>query len=219
MNRYGSTPLNPKRPATLTEQIAGWRQVDRRRAHALLGYAVDRRTIAKHVRTTYSVGIPRKELRSPSEEPETFPDGAIGELLHEGFVKQHTRDDQPRHVRLHLKDVLISLLLHGAGLRLSEPFHLYVSDIEVEPEHPERALVRLYHPEQGEAPKDYVDPVTGRYRGGDREEYLRERWRLKPRTLEAARYHAGWKDLLLMNERKKYALAHWFPTQWGENFP
>ena len=218
VNRYGARPLNPKRPATLTEQIATWRQSDQRRAHALLGYAVDRETIARQARTTHSVKINRTEVRTTSEEVKSFPEQAIGALLREGFVRQHTREGDPRHVRLNLKDILITMLLHGAGLRLSEPFHLFVSDIEVEAEHPERARVKLYHPEQGGAPVDYVDPLTGRHRGGDREEYLRGKWQRKPRTLEGGRFHAGWKDLLLMNQREKYALIHWFPTDWGEIF-
>jgi hypothetical protein len=120
--------------------------------------------------------------------------------------------------RLSLKDILITILLHGGGLRESEPFHLFVSDVGVDPQNPNSAVVRLYHPEQGAAPLDYVDPLSGRHVAGDREEYLRVRWRMKPRTLMEGRFKAGWKDLHLFDQREKYALVHWFAPAWGELF-
>jgi hypothetical protein len=113
---------------------------------------------------------------------------------------------------------LITILLHGGGLRESEPFHLFVSDVGVDPQNPKSAVVRLYHPEQGAAPADYVDPLSGQYNGGDREEYLRIRWRMQPRTLIEGRFKAGWKDLHLFDQRGKYALVHWFAPAWGEFF-
>jgi len=59
-----------------------------------------------------------------------------------------------------LNPPLITVLLHGGGLRESEPFHLYVSDVAIDPRNTKSALVRLYHPERGKAPEDSVDLVT-----------------------------------------------------------
>ena len=147
-----------------------------------------------------------------------FPSKRIWDLLHTGFAVRGAQRSAGIHEQLSLKHVLITILLHGGGLRVSEPFHLYVSDVRIDPENPCNALVRLYHPEQGAAPADYVDLLSGRRVIADREEYLRVRWRMKPRTLSEGRYKAGWKDLHLLDERQKYALVHWFAPAWGELF-
>jgi len=36
--------------------------------------------------------------------------------------------------------------------------------------------------------------------------------------LVPGRFHAGWKDLHLTDQRQKFALVHWFPSYWGEVF-
>ena len=147
-----------------------------------------------------------------------FPADCIWDLLFTGFVV-HAKQHSPQlHERLSLKDILITILLHGGGLRMSEAFHLFVSDVGIDPQNPKSAIVRLYHPEQGTAPADYVDPLSGRRIAGDREEYLRVRWRMQPRTLVEGRFKAGWKDLHLLDQREKYALVHWFAPAWGELF-
>ena len=113
---------------------------------------------------------------------------------------------------------MITLLLHGGGLRESEPFHLYVSDVAIDPQNPKSALVRLYHPERGRAPADFIDPLSRKYIEADRETYLRTKWGLEPRNLVSGRFHAGWKDLLLTDGVANYAQVHWFPSAWGELF-
>ncbi len=76
----------------------------------------------------------------------------------------------------------------------------------------------MYHPEQGKAPEDYIDPISGRQIDANREEYLRVKWKFEPRNLMVGRFHAGWKDLKLTNGYEKYAIVHWFPSYWGEVF-
>ena len=44
------------------------------------------------------------------------------------------------------------MLLHFRGLRKSEVFHLFVSDITLDPYNNDEALVRVYHPEYGKSP-------------------------------------------------------------------
>lgn len=217
-NRYGTVPLNPTRQASVAERIAYWRRLDKRKPHALLGYATyrsDHRVRAQQART---VDLPRKTATAIRREVRAFPSKRIWDLLHTGFAVRGAQRSAGIHEQLSLKHVLITILLHGGGLRVSEPFHLYVSDVRIDPENPCNALVRLYHPEQGAAPADYVDLLSGRRVIADREEYLRVRWRMKPRTLSEGRYKAGWKDLHLLDERQKYALVHWFAPAWGELF-
>lgn len=217
-NRNPVSPLNPFREATIAEQIAYWRRLDQRKPHALLGFATYRSDHQARSRMVRSVGIPRKLTTAIGQEVKSFPPDRIWDLLFAGFASRGTERARLAHERLSLKDILITILLHGGGLRESEPFHLFVSDVGVDPQNPDSAVVRLYHPEQGAAPGDYVDPINGRAINGNREEYLRVRWRMEPRTLVEGRFKAGWKDLHLFDEREKYALVHWFAPAWGELF-
>jgi len=217
-NRYGTRPLNPWRGASISEQIAFWRRRDKRNANSLLGYASDRSDNQARAQTRRVVAIQRKITTAIGQDVKFFPSDRFWDLLFEGFsIRGKQRSPLP-YERLSLKDILITILLHGGGLRESEPFHLYVSDVGVDPQNPESAVVRLYHPEQGAAPADYVDPLTGKHIRGDREEYLRARWQMQPRNLVEGRFKAGWKDLHLFDQREKYALVHWFPSEWGELF-
>lgn len=217
-NRCGTRRLNPWRDASISEQIAFWRRLDKRNANALLGYANYRSDNQTRARTSRVVTIHRKSTTAVGREVKFFPSDRIPDLLFEGFAMRARQHSPFLYEQLSLKDILITILLHGGGLRESEPFHLYVSDVGVDPQNPRSAVVRLYHPEQGAAPGDYVDPFSGRHIRGDREEYLRVRWRMEPRNLVEGRFMAGWKDLHLFDQREKYALVHWFPSWWGELF-
>ncbi len=217
-NRYGASQLNPTRPATLAERIAYWRRLDKRKPHALLGYATYRSDHRRRASTVRAVDVQRKGATAIGREAKAFPGDRILDLLRTGFAVRGKPSWAQLHERLSLKDILVTILLHGGGLRVSEPFHIFVSDVGIDPDNPNSALVRLYHPEQGAAPPDYVDPISGRRIVADREEYLRVRWRLEPRTLTEGRFKAGWKDLHLLDARQKYALVHWFAPAWGELF-
>ena len=68
--------------------------------------------------------------------------------------------------------MLITLLLNGAGFRMSEPFHLYLWDVMEDPSHKGRALVLIQHPSWGAAPRDPLWVNTaGKQRTGNRAEY------------------------------------------------
>jgi hypothetical protein len=216
-NRHGTRRINPWRDASLGEQIAFWRRLDKRNANSLLGYASYRSDNQARAKISRVVTVQRKATTAFAREVKFFPSDRIWDLLFRGFTargKQHSA----LHEQLSIKDILITVLLHGGGLRESEPFHLYVSDVGVDPQNLKSAVVRLYHPEQGAAPADHTDPLTGVHVQGDREEYLRVRWRMHPRNLVEGRFKAGWKDLHLFDQCEKYALVHWFPSWWGELF-
>jgi hypothetical protein len=183
----------------------------------LLGYASYRSDNRTRAEISRVVTIPRKATTAFAREVKFFPPDRIWDLLFEGFAVRG-RQRLPLYEQFSLKDILITILLHGGGLRESEPFHLYLSDVGVDVQNPKSAVVRLYHPEQGAAPADYIDPLAGTYIQGDREEYLRVRWRMQPRNLVEGRFKAGWKDLHLFDQREKYALVHWFSSCWGELF-
>ncbi|VVQ01173.1 hypothetical protein PS910_03820 [Pseudomonas fluorescens] len=62
---------------------------------------------------------------------------------------------------------------------------LVVTDVAVDPSNPRSALVKVFHPEQGAAPEDYLDPLTGVRIAASREEYLRAKWGLEPRQWQS----------------------------------
>jgi len=218
VNRYGTKAINPWRDASVAEQIAFWRRLDNRKAYALLGYARYRSDLQEQAGRSRRVSIQRKSITSGLASVKAFPSEHIWDLLLKGFTVPGKQRSPFLFERLNIRDVLITILMHGGGLRESEPFHLYVSDVGIDPENPRNAFVRLYHPEQGAAPPDYTDPVSGKRIFGDREEYLRVKWQLQPRNLVEGRFKAGWKDLQLFDHKEKYALVHWFPSYWGEAF-
>lgn len=218
VNRYETTPINPWRKASWGEQIAYWRRFDQRRTHALLSHSYSREESIIRSKETKIVSIRRKRLVTDIENVKFFPDDKIWPLLKQGFVQKGREKSFYPQERLNIRDMLIVILMHGGGLRESEPFHLYVSDIFIEPTNSKSAQVRLYHPEQGKAPEDYIDPISGRQINANREEYLRVKWKFEPRNLMVGRFHAGWKDLKLTNGYEKYAIVHWFPSYWGEVF-
>lgn len=218
VNRYDATALNPWQAASVSEQIAYWRRFEKRRAHALLSHTMNRLDQVDAAKRARTAQILRKATTAGGSRPKTFPDKSMIDLITKGFALPGKDLSLPWYERINVRDAMITILLHGGGLRESEPFHLYVSDIAIDPLAPNRAMVRLFHPEQGAAPADFLDPITGKQLQGDRETYLRTKWQLEPRTLVHGRFHAGWKDLQLTDPREKFALVHWFPGFWGEVF-
>lgn len=218
VERYATTALNPWKTASVAEQMAYWRRFEKRRVNALLMHTFDRENAVERAKIARAVRVQRKSVTGDAAPVKHFPDGRIWDLLEKGFAIAGKQKSPYVHDRLNIRDILITILMHGGGLRESESFHLYVSDIAIDPSNPKGALVKLYHPEQGVAPDDYIDPLTKKRIDADREEYLRVKWGLEPRSLVIGRLHAGWKDLRMTDERRKYAQIHWFPTYWGEVF-
>lgn len=217
-DHLGTANINPWNKATIGEQIAYWHRHDKRRSRQLLGYTQSAQQVQQQASKARSVRIAEPDLDFSLEPAKAFPQDKIGELLFNGFARRGKEDEDAIHKRLNIRNVLITILLHGAGFRESEPFQLYVSDVGVDPKNPNSAQVRLYHPHEGRAPADFIDPVTGRRIEATREQYLREKWKLEPRKAQEGRWHAGWKDLLLQDTREKCACAFWFPAFWGEIF-
>jgi hypothetical protein len=139
-------------------------------------------------------------------EPPAFPEERFEELLVKGFKAAGHYD---------YRGMLITLLLHGAGFRESEPFHLYVADVFPDPSNPRQAKVLIHHPSHGAAPADWRNE-RGRPRKGNRAEYLAQEWGLVPRTDRMDRCHAGWKGG--MHDAAFYKNAYWFVPEYGEWF-
>lgn len=208
--RLGQRSLNPWRTATPQERIVQLRRFERRTAGALLAHAAYRsheKQGADHVR---SVRAPRG-TRGVFDAVKAFREDAFLKLIKHGWSKR-ARHGAPLASRYRLRDLMVTLLMHGGGLRVSEPFHLFVGDVVEDPDHPGSALVHLFHPERGAAPEEEGGPWR------DREHYLLDKWKRRPRTLETGALQAGWKNLALTDTRRRASQVYWFPEYAGAMF-
>lgn len=151
-------------------------------------------------RLTRTKRSPKVSKRQPPE----FPADRFEELLFKGFKVGGTYD---------YRGILITLLMHGAGFRACEPFHLYVSDVAPNPLDPTSALVHIHHPSLGEAPDNWRND-KGKL--SNRQAYLATRWAMMPRTDIVGNAGAGWKNPLL--DGKHYMRASWFYPVYGKWF-
>ncbi|WP_341650050.1 gamma-mobile-trio recombinase GmtY [Thauera humireducens] len=139
-------------------------------------------------------------------EPPAFPEERFEELLVKGFRAAGRQD---------YRGMLITLLLHGAGFRESEPLHLYITDVFPDPATPRQALVRIHHPSYGAAPEDWRDE-RGQPRKGNRAEYLAQRFGLVPAHGAHGQPPRGLERR--MHDGAYYKQAHWFVPEYGEWF-
>ncbi|QPF72247.1 site-specific integrase [Roseateles sp. DAIF2] len=175
-----------------------------RRENALLGHLWSRRDEAS-VSSSRQVRAKRGP-HSRDGEPPAFPEGEFMNLLTDGFRVGK---------RIDYRGQLITLLLHGAGFRESEPFHLYIEDVAHDPINPGAALVRIHHPSAGHAPSSWRGNLKKNKRG-TRAEYLMDEFGLKPRNQNFDNSHAGWKGGLC--DAPYYMEARWFEAQYGTIF-
>lgn len=106
----------------------------------------------------------------------TFPAKYVGDFLYRGFCDDDDRCDETAQLLAHL----IFLL----GLRKSEAFHLFVSDVQFVRSEP---WIFFHHPRDGKVLKPDGSLVS-------RLEYLGE-FGLLPRNIDQKRNHAGWKGM------------------------
>jgi integrase len=143
-----------------------------------------------------------------ASETKAFPEEKIDELLWYGFVRYGYETIDLIHQRLDLKHVLITMLMHYGGLRLSECLQLWVEDII--PWDDMSAVVKVFHPALG------IDSSNKR----SRREILNSRYGLKPRFEypKSHSLHAGWKSPLLNSQTHYYFVVYWFPNSIGKTF-
>ena len=145
-NTYGVPSLNPLRDATRHEQVISAAAWGYRNNASFLGHTESKETARQQLAKI--PWVPRTGTSAVlGETKPRFPEDKFLALLFEGFVANKQLDD--RYLRLDLRCVLITLLMHGGGLRVSECFHLWVEDVTCDPLDPSKALVRIGHPEEG----------------------------------------------------------------------
>ena len=212
---YNATAINPfTNTATAAEKIAFWRRCSMQKAGALLGH------LKRSKKGTEDVAGRRHAL--PGSAPTVidsnpdFPEEHIERLLFEGFVKRGGRRGVQPWQKWNIRDMMVTLLLHYGGLRVSEPFHLWVDDVFVNPNNPAAAKVLVHHPHDGI--HEYPDPITGRKATINRADALRTLYGREPLTEATGKRHAGWKDSLLTNQERMAFEVFWYPQAAGELF-
>lgn len=201
--RPAAAKLNPRYASGNYDRMTDEAAYQYRRDRAFLGHTwAANATAAATGHRVRSQRLPRVE----KGEPPAFPDDRFMELLSEGF-KVGGRCDY--------RNMLITLLLHGAGFRESEPFHLYIGDVFPDPSNSTRAMVLIHHPTHGTAPSDWRDE-RGSPKKGNRAAYLAEKFGLVPRTELLDSRGVGWKGG--MHDAPYYKQAYWFLPECGELF-
>ncbi|MGQ4605213.1 MULTISPECIES: gamma-mobile-trio recombinase GmtY [Aeromonas] len=209
--------LNPWRDATKSEEMLAWAAWHQKHNRAFLAHTWDRGQASlamTHARNTLLKRTPVID----HEQVKRFPDEHMSDLLFKGFIVPGKQTSPRLEQRLNIRDILITLLMHYGGVRMSEPFHLYVQDVVPDPIHPDHALVRIYHPSQGAAPPDWLG-ANGKPTICNRLAYLNGKYGLRPRNEYALsdQLFAGWKGNAL-DSKSHFMYINWFPQWAGKLF-
>lgn len=213
--------MNPLRKADGYEQRLNYMAWHKRNQHDFLGHTKKTKATseaakqARNIRSRHNLSV-----QAGDDEAPAFPEERFMELL-DAFTRK--ANGKPRHRGAALRDMLITLLLHGTGARESEPFHLYIQDVFEDPtpyvdedtgEIHEVAMVRLYHPEEGISPDKWKSRTGNRTRAA----YLKSQYCMSPRNKIIGTQHAGWKSKVVNSRRDKYMHMWWFPREYGVLF-
>ncbi|WP_157632798.1 tyrosine-type recombinase/integrase [Hoeflea sp. 108] len=132
--------------------------------------------------------------RAPSGPVHFFPPKYLAPLLFEGFShgRDHSEHDEAAEI--------IALILAVGGLRTSEPFHSYVSDVQFIQD---RVLMFFQNPDDGSVINNQDQVIS-------RASYL-ESFNLLPRNLDKHRNHVGWKGMGI--SAGDTTQAYWLPLE------
>lgn len=207
VEKRGTEPLNPNRAATYAERIRYWRRWNTFRYKSLLSHAAtapDNKQIS-----TRTFRRPSTPLTTEGRPP-YFPHERFGDLITIGFRRRGTHASFWKQYCV--RDMMVALLEHAGGVRPSEPFHIWVSDVLPNSNEPEEAFVRIYHPEDGWI--SYPDPQTGNIVTSSRKAYLQLHG-LRPLNHETV--YNGWKGNLVQ-KHGNYMPVFWYPKYYGRLF-
>lgn len=215
---YGAVQLNPWRKATRYEERLNWMAQINKSQNSFLGHLKDVHVMSETAKLARNI-IKKRKPYSAKGDAKTFPENKIQELLWQGYKNTRKKYSLDLVDRYNWRDIAITILMHGGGLRHSEVFHLWIHDVFPDPEDCNLAVVRIYHPNEGKAPKDLKNPTTGKYIL-DRESYLLLKYGLLPRNKysEQDKLFAGWKEPRLDNDEDKYMHVYWMSKEWGYIF-
>lgn len=178
--------LNPLRKATKAEERMRWCAYYKRESNCFLNHLSNP---SKHQFSKIrSIQGPMNHLLS-IESVFRFPEDHFDRFFQYGFINNRTGE-------IDYASQLIVMLMHYGGLRLSECFQIYTSDIAIDNKS-SAAIVSVFHPSDGASPEKGFS---------NRREYLNIRFRQKPRYeyKRSHRLYSGWKQPLLTNQNHSF---------------
>ncbi len=200
----GVEHMNPLVEADSFTQRLNYAAWFRKNQNDFLGHIEDK-NVNKTVRKARNIKG-RRELIRKDDDAVAFPEKDFEKFYLNGI-------GGALDARSALRDKLIVLLMHGGGLRKSEALSLWVSDVLEEPDNPNTALVRIYHPEDGVAPNGW----RGRSGKTNRAAYLMENYALTSRKELLGTQRLGWKTRVVDHD-DNYIQVHWFSSEFGVLF-
>ncbi len=199
INEDASLQLNPWQTASRHEQRLNWAAHVHKRDNAFLSHLF-RSPQTHQSRAVRTNNLPIDDLT----ETKSFPEEKFPQLLTEGF----RRRDRDRKGAVDLRRVLITMLMHYGGLRLSEALSLWCNDVTIENG---EVIVRVYHPEYGLAPDKKTNRST----------YLQKHFGLSARNRLVKAMDPlflGWKDSLITDASRKCFEVYFSPYESAELF-
>lgn len=200
----------PQRSSTTGEQLKFWARWNTLKRNSLLGHLM---TAQAHQHPLGQTSAPPILWTPPktAEQPIRFEGEHFKRFLNEGFKRRAALRWSV------VRDQMISLLLHGGGLRISDALSLWVPDVMYEdPQFPGEAVVRLYHPHEGAV--SYRDPLTGREVMTTRAALLRLKYNRLPLDLQSGHRRVGAKGNLYLNSKEAYTLVFWKDAKYARAF-
>lgn len=106
----------------MAEQVALWRRWNTAKATSLLSHTKSHAAAAGGAKMARTVALPG-DVPIVADAAPAFLEEHIERLLFEGFVLSGSSSQTVPWLRWNLRDILITLLMHYGGLRVSEPMH------------------------------------------------------------------------------------------------
>jgi hypothetical protein len=140
--RHDRSRINTFKKATSWEQRMNWCAYYHKQANVFLNHLSSHSAATKTAAQKRVIYAPER-LSISNDKAERFPEDKIESLIQHGFLVGDTPD---------YRSQAMTMLLNYGGLRKSEIFHIFTSDITIHPTHNDEALVRVYHPMYGTSP-------------------------------------------------------------------
>jgi hypothetical protein len=183
--------LNLIRKATTNEKILNLAAYNNRINNSFLGHTYSDNHKEDNTESVREVRAAK--TAQENQEAETvykFPENKFADLITLGFRKKTAVKGGSIDQNYRIDYMLITMLMHLGGLRVSEPFHIYVDDIIP---FEARIEIKVYHPTLGLAPvrarRKYKNQVMRR------KEFLMKEYGLLDRKSDTETgFYAGWKN-------------------------
>jgi hypothetical protein len=213
--KTGGVQVNPFVQADAIESHINRMAYLKRTEKAVLGH-LNSKAGAFELASSVREVLYRRPPPSPNRAKSiAFPEDRFYDQLFEGYVIHGREKETDPLKKYNWQALLINTLMNSGGVRISEPFHIWVDDIIEDPENPGSALVRIYHPEFGAPPRRERGEFKRTY---TREAYLQANYPgVLPRNRASGNYFAGWKGAAL-DPSTKHFQVYWFPTADGKLF-